>query len=490
MRHFKKSWFLVLMLFLTFVLRLPSLFEPYWHADEGISLTVGLAIKRGLLLYRDIYDNRPPLLYFITALAGNLFWLRFFLLVSVIGSVVFIDKIAKIIFEKNKLANKISVFFFVIFINTPFVEGNIAHPELLQILPTLIAVWLLIKNRGENEKNYFLSGLLFSFSMMLKIPAFFDLVPTLIYLFLFLNRRREPRFKQKLAIFLFGLTLPFLASMLFFTGQHYLGGFLQAIFFENLGYLSSWKTNSHQISIIKSNLIPKGLLLVIFVSFLYWKRNRFFIKDLFSILWLGFSLVSASLSGRPYAHYLIQTLPPLALIIGRIITNKKLSPGLAFFSVLILIYSLTSLSPFRKMFSTYGVFSYYQNFLEFSFGQKSKEAYFSYFDPRVPAIYQVGRFLSSSTQPSDHLFIWADIPQLYALTKRLPVGRYTAAYHILDHNEESKIVQKLETDRPKVIIVDSKGKLAQASLKNFLDIFYSQFKKIDSFEIYNLIQPI
>ena len=47
--------------FLTFlILRLPSLFEPYWYADEGIYLTIGNALRRGEILYSQIHDNKPP----------------------------------------------------------------------------------------------------------------------------------------------------------------------------------------------------------------------------------------------------------------------------------------------------------------------------------------------------------------------------------------------------------------------------------------------
>ena len=42
------------------LLRVPSLFEPYWYGDEGIYLTVGRSLRHGLALYRDVHDNKPP----------------------------------------------------------------------------------------------------------------------------------------------------------------------------------------------------------------------------------------------------------------------------------------------------------------------------------------------------------------------------------------------------------------------------------------------
>ena len=72
---------LILLILLAVILRIPSLFEPYWYGDEGIYLTLGHAARQGLVWYRDIHDNKPPLLYLVAALAGTVFWFRLILLV-------------------------------------------------------------------------------------------------------------------------------------------------------------------------------------------------------------------------------------------------------------------------------------------------------------------------------------------------------------------------------------------------------------------------
>ncbi len=69
-----------LILFSIFLFRLPSLYEPFWYGDEGIYLVLGQAVRKGLVLYRDIHDNKPPLLYWLAAVSENLFWFKFILL--------------------------------------------------------------------------------------------------------------------------------------------------------------------------------------------------------------------------------------------------------------------------------------------------------------------------------------------------------------------------------------------------------------------------
>ncbi|MBP6098670.1 MAG: hypothetical protein KA477_01670, partial [Candidatus Levybacteria bacterium] len=45
------------------ILRLPSLIEPIWYADEGIYEVIAHAMHNGRVLYSEVWDNKPPLLY-------------------------------------------------------------------------------------------------------------------------------------------------------------------------------------------------------------------------------------------------------------------------------------------------------------------------------------------------------------------------------------------------------------------------------------------
>ena len=69
------NW-LVGILALVIILRIPSFFEPYYYGDEMIYVTLGQGVRQGVTLYKDIYDNKPPLLYLTAALAGDLFWFK------------------------------------------------------------------------------------------------------------------------------------------------------------------------------------------------------------------------------------------------------------------------------------------------------------------------------------------------------------------------------------------------------------------------------
>src|SRR3989344_1749224 len=91
----EKHEFILILMCAVALLRLPGLFEPSRYADEDIYLTIGQAMKRGSLLYRDIYDNKTPLIYVVAMIAGNVMWFRFILMIWSLGSVGLIWGVAK-----------------------------------------------------------------------------------------------------------------------------------------------------------------------------------------------------------------------------------------------------------------------------------------------------------------------------------------------------------------------------------------------------------
>src|SRR5258708_33232465 len=162
------NW-LVGLLALIFIFRIPSFFEPYYYGDEMIYLTLGNAVRHGLTLYKQIHDNKPPLLYLTAAIAGNLFWFKAILAIWMLATCVAFFQLTRILFEKNKLAQKVSVIIFAILTTIPLFEGNIVNAELFLIGPIIIAMVLLLQKRGT-----LVAGLLLVIAALFKIPAAFD----------------------------------------------------------------------------------------------------------------------------------------------------------------------------------------------------------------------------------------------------------------------------------------------------------------------------
>jgi len=63
----RQRWFIVISSAFV-LLRLPSFVEPTWYSDAGTYADIGWALNRGARLYLDVWDNKPPGIYWLSAL--------------------------------------------------------------------------------------------------------------------------------------------------------------------------------------------------------------------------------------------------------------------------------------------------------------------------------------------------------------------------------------------------------------------------------------
>jgi hypothetical protein len=278
------------------------------------------------------------------------------------------------------------------------------------------------------------------------------------------------------------MLLPLL-TLIYFWQQGILNLYWQASFKQNLGYLSSWQTGWNQSLIsLSSGLTQRGLVLLLVIGLLFLLRKYFSQTFLLVILWFFMDLFGALLSGRPYPHYLIQVAPALSLLLVFLITKSKSIEKVFVFSALGILISAF----FYYKFWHYPVWRYYQNFYQFVSQQKTKEAYFAYFDSRANETYRLSRLIKSLTSSSDPIFVWGNEPYLYALSQRLPPGKYTVAYHIIDFNGWQETTLAL-AQKPPVLIIKSKSARPWKELDALLASRYLLIADWDNTTVYQKI---
>jgi len=456
----REIWFLIVASLVFFLLRFPSLFEPDWYGDEGIYQTLGIAIRAGRLLYRDIFDNKPPLLYLLYSFVdSDQFMIRLLSLIFGLLSVIVFFYLCKRLLENAK-ASYIATLIFAILFGLPLIEGNIANAENFMLLLNISAGYLILKSLDtnseiRNHKSIILisAGLVLGLSFLFKIVAVFDFAAFAGFLF-FANYSKKilDIFKienlvteiKNLAPFIIGFLMPIILTAIYFIFTHAFKEFLTATLFSNVGYVGS----GNKLIIPQGFLIFKLLLLGSFSLFIFWKRKAYGLSFAFISLWLGFSVFNAYFSQRPYTHYVLVLLPALCLTIGLFILNRNFSK-LA--GVLMLSTFIAVLLSFN--FYTKTIF-YYQNFAAFMLGQKSVMAYEGFFDGSTPRDYEIANFINLYAKTSDNLFLWGNNAQVYKMTNKLPPGKYAAAYHITSYKDGlSNTKTGLEINKPKFIIV-------------------------------------
>ena len=475
------SWLLTLLI-AVFILRIPNFFEPYWYGDEGITLTLGQGISNGLVLYRDIIDNKPPLLYLIAAVAGNMFWLKAILTFWSLATIVLFWKLIKTLFNKEKVV-RYSTIAFGLLLTLPLLEGNIANGEIFMILPT-IAAYIILFTKPQTAKNIFLSGFILGIGILFKMPALFDVgAPLGLWIALaFAKKSTFSEFLKQTATFLLAVLTPLVLTIIYYAATGLVSQYLQLAFLANIGYLSTWSATvaggtfvmSNQDLIIRAGLAIFGFL-VLNTLFQKGKITKSFF---FVSFWFICSLFAATLSERPYPHYLLQVIPSFSLMLGIALSA---SDGEQFWPYPMFLILGAVLVIFK--FYYYPVFSYYTNFIKLATNQQSHAQFLAGFDSRTPRNYEVAKFLTQSAGQGDKLFIWGDDPELYALSKITPATPYVAAYHIAYYRKFDEVAQMLSTNPPR-FIVTTQNPSSFPELITILDQNYVNVKQIDSTRVY------
>lgn len=453
-------FFLAGSVFLFALLRIPSLIEPDWYGDEGIYQVIGVALRSGHLLYRDIWDNKPPILYVYYALVyGDLFSIRLFSLLFGVGAIVTFFFLARVLFDKKRLPVFVSTAVFAVLFGLPLLEGNIANAENFMLFPTLISLFLVLKLNIKSKLWIpILAGFFLSLSFLTKIVAVFDLGAFLVILFIlrfldkpffnikkhvFSNGKRLVKVLKQEIILSVSFIIPILFTIVFFLYNGALSDYIKAAFSQNVGYVGY----GNYFLIPQGFLILKLGMLALSVLVIFKLRKKIGVSGIVIYTWLAFSLFSAFFSGRPYTHYVLVMIPAACLLVGSVFNGKK-TTLLNLLLVLVLIFTV------KFNFNLYTkVFSYYKNSADFVFDGKSAKDYQEFFDNNVPKNYEIARFISMNTKKDEGVFLLSDSSTIYFLAGKLPPGRYIVEYHISFYKDGIGETKKaVETSRPKYII--------------------------------------
>src|SRR5258708_6093788 len=354
-------------------LRTPNFAEPYWYGDEAIYLTLGTAMRHGERLYSEIIDHKTPIIYYL-AMVPNQFDFRVLNFGSTFLTVTLFYFFAQKVI-KNKNAALFATLFFMLFTTLPWFEGHIPNGELFVMCFVFIAATFFSRTNlfqrfvGESTPIslnhqltpslsyklfslkqlglFFAAGIFFSLGILTKVPALFDLLAFLFLLWSFfidtlLTKKSSNTWSQLAStvmagvVCLVGVALPIIISIVYFilrgSGQAYLDyGLLY-----NFHYVETWVPTFSIPLLTKLFTLPVkvGLLTVLLViitasSRLFSSRFRFIAG------WFCLSLFASLLSNRPYPHYFLQTIPPLALlfgylaqVLGEVFGKKKTAPQL------------------------------------------------------------------------------------------------------------------------------------------------------------------
>lgn len=426
---------------------MPSLIEPYWYGDEGIYAVIGQSLRDGAVLYKDIWDNKPPVLYLLyAAVNGELLWIKGMSLIFGAATVFAIFKLAEKLL-KDKRAVIVSVTVFTFLFGLPILEGNIANAENFMLLPLSVAFYFILRNGSVT--TYIAAGLLISLAAMIKIVAVFDLAAILFIMALMQIKDKRAiksglisfiNNKKTLGFILGVLFIPLLVFIYYLNIQavQYL---LSSVFTNNVGYVG---VNNYFLFPLGLILL-KIIILVAALTTIFIFRKALSREEIVIYSWLAFGLFSVFFSDRPYIHYLLMGLLPFSLLVGYLIKRPRTVSVLVI--AVIIVLSQAYFSVYKKNIK------YYINFAEYVFADKSFREYTAFFDRNSVIDYDIAGIMRTIMDKQDSVYYWSDSAQLYLLTGVRPFTKYIVAYHNLGYEEAlAQTSREIQEKRPKYIV--------------------------------------
>jgi len=235
-------------------------------------------------------------------------------------------------------------------------------------------------------------------------------------------------------------------------------------------YLSTWRVDVP----VLGTLFGRAVLLLGWVGLIFRLKGKLSKITVAAAVWWGVALFAALLSGRPYPHYLLQTVPAMVLLVTQ---SWIWLTGVGAILLIVIV---------AFKFYGYHDWAYYQNFLAWIGGRKSHEAYMQWFNPQVKNNYEIARVIKAGSGDDEKIFVWGDEPMIYALAKRLPEGKYTVAYHIKFYGVEAETMQALTASPPRYI-VETSDMAGLPGLESLVNSRYKLEKEVGGANIYRRV---
>lgn len=495
----------IILIALVVVLRIPTFFEPYWYGDEGIYLVLGEALNRGKVLYAEIIDHKTPLIY-VFAQVGSQLQFRLLMLGWLIAATAAYIYLSKQLFTK-KASWVLASLGWITAISLPAFEGTIPNGELFVIGFVLLGVLCLLQTRllrgrtthlsAQTIAWIFAAGASFGLGILTKVPAILDLgawlaiiaifqLPTPFKLLAELKQRLLPT-AGILTILGIGAVVPVLLSVCYFILRGHGQAYLDYGLLYNFRYAGTWQPNfPHPVFSLMFSLPGKTVVLAATLG-VTWLLSAKLPKYLtIGLVWFWCALFASLLSNRPYPHYFLQVVPPLALFLGSVVelcTTKTQQfvriLGIAtHIPVVVALIGVVVLLEVRP----YPTISYYQNWWRYMTGQQSLQSYNQWFNPLMADNYQAAKLIRA--QGNGQLFIWGTNPMLYALSDTIPTGRFTVSFHIHDFKAYDETIQSIHNAQPPFIVRMHDERATLPGLQQLLQQQYRLYRSFDNYDLW------
>ncbi len=473
----QRRWLLAsLVLFL--LLRLPSWFEPHWYTDEAGYANTAYLAAHGRVLYLTVWNNKPPLLFWIYDLALSWFGpseLGLHLLSTLAGALTLAVIWQMVRREWGGRGMGRTMVVATLLLGLPLLSAELALPENFLIFPEAAGMLLLLRSFSERGRwraaLELAAGVAFGLACLIQQTA---AAPLLAMVFLVALMPRSGSVRGALRLLAAGavVTLAGIAPYLFWAGPSHVYYFLVTSF---EGY------TSRTLPLNFLTLLPRGVAGLLLVLGVVVARKR----DPRSVLiwtWLGVDLLTYVLPNRPYPFHLLPAVVPLALVVGRLPRPALGSLRLSFAPLV--AGALLSAALWGQLMATYlpiddfytvgRTVLYYPMFVGRATGVVSRASYQNFYDYRVQAEAQAGRWIRSHGLSGARTVVWSADSWAYLLVPVHAVLPAPPIYKDFDWLGQSGLIQRTLQERPELIMVTNDALNGYGPLQPILNRLYTK----------------
>ena len=446
---------LVVLCLIPILLYLPVMVSPL-ERDEGVYATIAQRLLRGDVPYRDLFDNKPPIVYGWYAFSFLVFGegvaaprIVAALLLSFTTLAIFGE--ARMLFPRR--VAYLGAGAFAVATGLPFVALN-ANTEAYMLLPLVASlVAFTIGTRRGRLSWFVLAGALGALAVMTKQVAVWNLV-ALAVIALFWRWGKVETAWRRITPLLSLLAGAAAATALIATPFFFAGAFSDFVY-ANISYnwvyvrfvtigegLPHLGLGVTLLSALAAPLVV-GTALGIFTVLRRTRRNAAYLL----VVWAAASAVGVASGGRFFPHYFLQLVPAMVLLTAVVVDDRfhghdphpRWKVATTFSAILIFVSlganALLYLAPLRTEHRLAPTVIY----------QEEWDA----------ASQSLGAYISARTGPEDTIFNLGRQSQIYFYADRRPAVRYFYDY-AYDYDETALPVtlEALRQTKP-VYIIDS-----------------------------------
>src|SRR6266853_4985138 len=489
------------------LLRIPSFVEPTWYSDAGTYADIGWALNHGARLYVDVWDNKPPGIYWLSALLTGHAQIA---IAMPLASTLFVGAapvcVASIARKVGGAgAGTIAALSYVVVASLPSLDGDLFNAELFGA--TFVAAAIAIVLHSSRPRWLIVAGALAALALLFKGVFAADLVVVMgIAAIVAIPRTRTAITNS--GVVLAGWSIVAAAAALVLFEQGALGAAIAVVARSDVGYVAAYGSEgfagiSGAMLTAARVLIPAGAGAAVAVAFVV--RRRLAAAAL--AWWLGWDVASSMVSGRGFPHYVQQAEPAICVALAvaasalwRRHRHQRLFAGAtvaaAIIGCLVVLWvpaAELSLAHGRGLpglkvdsVATSLLPAYFVDGYHRLLDPSAAPA----FDRLFPANLTLQRTavgeIDSHSAPGDRVYVWGWIPWIYTLSSRTPAGRFVAldsAYYV-EPSAQGTLLHDLEAHPPPVVIVETRT--TPGALLDFLRLHHYRHAATTSVDLWVL----